>query len=101
MVSLIDKYVSGTDFESYEDFKDNFKINIPENFNFAYDIVDVYAAQQPEKKALIWCDDEDGEKIFTFKDMQYYSNKAANVFKKFGIKKGDNVMLTLKSRYEF
>jgi acetyl-CoA synthetase len=101
MASLLNRYVSQTDFDSYEDFKQNFRINIPDNFNFAYDVVDVYAEEQPEKKALVWCDDNGDERIFNFKDLAEYSNKAANILKKFGIKKGDSVMLMLKSRYEF
>jgi len=101
MVSLLNKFVKKTEFESYEDFVENFKIDVPENFNFAYDIVDEYAKIAPEKIAIIWCDDNNDEKIFTFKDMKKYSDKAANFFLKHGIKKGDTVMLTLKSRYEF
>lgn len=101
MTSLLSQFVSRTDFESYEDFQENFKILVPENFNFAYDIVDAYARDSPEKIAIVWCDDYGEEKIFTFKDMKYYSDKAANFFVKHGITKGDYVMLTLKSRYEF
>lgn len=101
MASLLDRYVSRTDFDTYEDFKENFRINIPDNFNFAYDVVDVYAKEQPDKKALVWCDDNGGEKIFSFKDLAHYSNKTANMLKKFGVRKGDSVMLMLKSRYEF
>ena len=101
MVSLLNKFVSRSEFESYEDFKENFKIIVPSNFNFAYDVVDVYAAEQPEKRAIVWCDDEGGEAIFNFKDLKYYSDKAANVFWDLGIRKGDSVMLTLKKHYEF
>ncbi|WP_094229003.1 AMP-binding protein [Methanolobus psychrotolerans] len=101
MTSLLDRYISRVEYDSYDDFKENFKINVPDNFNFAYDVVDVYAAQQPEKKALVWCDDNDEEKILTFKDLEYYSNKTASMLKGMGVKKGDNVMLMLKSRYEF
>lgn len=101
MASLLDRYVSRSEFDSYEDFKDNFRINIPDNFNFAYDVVDVYAKEQPDKKALIWCDDNGGEKIFSFRDLADYSNKTANVLKRLGVRKGDSVMLMLKSRYEF
>jgi len=101
MSSLLKKFVSRVDFKSYEDFKENFKIKIPDNFNFAYDIVDEYAEQIPDKIALVWCDDHDKEAVFTFADMKYYSDKAANFFKKCGIKKGDTVMLTLKARYDF
>jgi acetyl-CoA synthetase len=101
MTSLLSQFVSKTDFESYEDFEENFKILVPENFNFAYDIVDAYAGDSPEKLAMIWCDDNGEERSFTFKDLKYYSDKAANFFAKHGIGKGDYVMLTLKSRYEF
>ncbi len=101
MTSLLNCFVPVADFNSYEDFKENFTINVPDNFNFAYDVVDVYATQQPQKQALVWCDDNGNEAVFNFRDLQYYSNKTANVFAKYGIKKGDNVMLILKSRYEF
>ncbi|HII01631.1 TPA: AMP-binding protein [Methanosarcinaceae archaeon] len=101
MTSLLSRFVPKTDFESYEDFHENFRIIVPENFNFAYDVVDEYAKDSPEKRAMVWCNDEGEEKIFTFKDLKYYSDKAANFFAKHGVGKGDYVMLTLKSRYEF
>lgn len=101
MSSLLTKFLSRVEFESYNDFKENFKINVPENFNFAYDVVDEYAADIPDKIAMVWCDDNDNNHVFTFADMKYYSDKAANFFMKCGIKKGDTVMLTLKARYEF
>jgi len=101
MTSLLSQFVSKTDFESYEDFQENFKILVPENFNFAYDVVDAYARDSPEKIAMVWCDDNGEERIFTFKDLKYYSDKAANFFANYGIVKGDYVMLTLKSRCEF
>ncbi|RXG35146.1 acetyl-CoA synthetase [Methanohalophilus sp. WG1-DM] len=99
--SLINNFLEQIDFESYDAFYANFKINIPENFNFVYDVVDRYAREQPEKKALVWCNDDGEENIFTFADLKYYSEKAANLFSEYGIKKGDVVKLTLKGRYEF
>jgi len=101
MSSLTKEFVNRVEFDSYEDFKENFKFKIPENFNFAFDVVDRYANEYPEKIALIWCNDDGDEEIFTFSDMKKYSNKAANFFKTIGIKKGDAVMLTLKNRFEF
>jgi acetyl-CoA synthetase len=100
MSSLLNKFVPKTQFDSYEDFKKNFKIKIPENFNFAFDVVDEYAKKHPDKVAMVWCDDN-YERTFTFKEMKLYSDKAANLFKDLGIVKGQTVMLTLKSRYEF
>ena len=98
MSSLLNKFVPKAEFDSYEDFEKNFRIEVPEEFNFAYDVVDEYANKDPEKIAMVWCDDN-SDRIFTFKDMKFYSDKAANLFKDCGITKGDTVMLTLKSRF--
>jgi len=98
---MLSKYIARENFSSYEDFYKNFKINIPENFNFAYDVVDEIAQKTPEKTAIVWCNEKGEEATFTFKQMEIYSNKVANFFKSVGIKKGDSVMLVLKRRYEF
>lgn len=101
MTALLYSFVPEVEYQSYPEFIDKFNIEIPENFNFAYDIVDKYAEISPEKTALIWCNDYDEEHILSFKDLKKYSDKTANFFKECGIKKGDRVMLTLKSRFEF
>lgn len=100
MSSLLNKFVPKTEFESYEDFKKNYRVKFPENFNFAFDVVDEYASKYPEKVGLVWCDDQK-DKVFTFRDLKNYSNKTANFLRQCGVKKGDKVILTLKSRYEF
>ncbi|HOM01721.1 MAG TPA: AMP-binding protein [Acetivibrio sp.] len=98
---MLEKYLSKVNFDSYEDFIENFKLNIPENFNFAYDVVDEIASKTPEKVAIVWCDEKGAEATFTFGQLKEYSDKTANFFKRVGIKKGDPVMLILKRRYEF
>ncbi len=98
---ILEKYLKQTEFSSYQDFKANFEITIPENFNFAYDVVDEIANETPDKIAMVWCDDKGNESIFTFGQMKYYSDKAANFFKSAGIRKGDPVMLILKRHYSF
>lgn len=98
---LLKKYLPRIEFDSYEDFKENFKINIPEDFNFGFDVVDAWAKEEPEKLALVWCDDYGEEKRFTFTDISRLSNKAANYFKSIGIKKGTVVMLILRRRWEY
>ncbi len=100
MTSLIKNFVKRVDFDSYEDFYNNFEFVVPENFNFGFDVIDEYARIDPDKKALIWCDDNQ-EIIFTFNDIKKLSNQAANFFKSQGIGVGDTVLLTLKNRYEF
>ena len=98
---MLNKFLSKITFESYKDFVQNFQIRIPDNFNFAYDVVDELARQKPDKTAIVWCDDNGGEAVFTFAQLKYYSYKTANYLKSVGIKKGDPVMLILKGRYEF
>jgi len=101
MTTLLYSFVPEIEYESYQEFIEKFEIKVPENFNFAYDIVDKYAEISPDKTALVWCNDYDKERIISFKELKEYSDKTANFFKNCGIKKGDKVMLTLKSRYEF
>ena len=101
MTSLIGDFVERVEFNSYEDFFKNFKLKFDDTYNFGFDVVDKYAEIDPDKKALIWVNDDDEEHVFTFKDIKEYSNRTANLLKRLGIKKGDSVMLTLKSRYEW
>lgn len=100
-MSLDTRYLDKSEFDSYEDFCNNFKLNIPENFNFAYDIIDEYAKNEPERLALVWCDDAGNDRTFTFSDLKYWSDKTANYLVAKGIKKGDKVMFILRRRYEF
>jgi len=86
---------------SYEDFIENFQINVPDDFNFGFDIVDEWAKREPGKLALMWCDDHGGECSFTFEDLSNLSNRAANYFRNLGIGKGDVVMCVLRQRYEY
>lgn len=77
------------------------RVKYDADFNFGYDVVDRYGKEEPEKIALVWCCPDGEERIFTFKEIMELSNKALNVFKSYGIKKGDKVMTVLKRRYEY
>ena len=101
MDHILKKYCPRIDFDSYEDFRDNFKIEVPEAFNFGFDVVDEWAAVEPEKRALVWCNDHDEERIFTFTDISRLSNQAANALVARGIEKGDVVMAILRRRWEY
>lgn len=98
---ILEKYLKQTEFNSYDDFRKNFEIKTPESFNFAFDVVDEIASENPGKVAMVWCNEKGEERIFTFGQMKQYSDKAANFFLSAGIGKGDPVMLILKRRYEF
>ncbi len=76
-------------------------LEYPDNFNFGYDVVDKIANETPKKRALVWCNVEGEEDIFSFADIKRYSNQIANVFRNAGIGHGDRVMLILKRHYEY
>lgn len=77
------------------------RLNYPEDFNFGYHVVDTIAEETPDKRALVWCNAQGEEHIFTFSDIKRYSNQMANVFRGAGIGHGDRVMLILKRHYEY
>ncbi len=98
---LLDRYLPRIDFESYEDFKENYRVNVPDNFNFGWDIVDEWAKQEPDKKALVWLSKDMEEKTFTFTDISKLSNRTCHYFRSIGLKKGDVVLLILRRRWEY
>ena len=100
-MNLLKKFLPRTEFGNYADFYENFKLLPTPGFNFAYDVVDARAAAEPDRMALLWCNDHGEERRLTFADMKDGSDRAAHVFSAHGIRKGDAVMLTLKNRYEF
>ena len=98
---MLEKYLRKVEFESLEDFINNFEIIVPDNFNFGYDVVDEWARTDPDKLALLWTNDEDKEKRYTFADLKAESDQTASYFQQLGIGKGDMVMLILKRRHQF
>ena len=51
---MLERFLSKTTFESQDDFRQNLKIQVPERFNFGYDVVDAWASEEPNKRALFW-----------------------------------------------
>jgi len=98
MNEILSRFLPRVDFDSYEDFYKNYRCNVPDNFNFAYDVADEWAALDKEKIALIWTDDSHIMKSFTFAEIKRLSDKAANALVSLGVKKGDVVKLILKQR---
>ncbi len=98
---MIERFLTQTKFTSQEDFKKNLHFKIPEHFNFAYDVMDVWAEEDPDRLALLWTNEKGDCHKFSFKEMKELSDRAASYFLSLGISKGDFVMLILKRRYEF
>ena len=100
-MNLLSRFTNELEFSNYDDFYSRFKLIVPDNFNFPYDVVDEYARLEPGKRAMVWCDDLGEERIFTFADIKRMSDKAANFFLSSGIGKGDTVLVILQRRYEY
>ena len=98
---MIERFLKQTHFESVEDYNKNLEFIIPEHFNFAYDVMDAWAEEAPEKLALLWTNDQGEEIRATYKQLKEQSDQAAAYLQSLGIGKGDPVMLILKRRYEW
>jgi acetyl-CoA synthetase len=98
---MLNRFLPRVDFKSYDDFLANYSLNIPESFNFGFDVVDAWAEEQADKRALVWCNDHGDERAITFGEMSKLSSQAAHFFAGQGIKKGDVVMLILRQRWEY
>lgn len=98
---MIERFLTQTSFTSEEDFKANLHFKVPENFNFAYDVMDVWAEERPDKLALLWTNEQGAELRFTFQDLKEQTDQTAAYFQSLGIGHGDKVMLILKRHYQW
>ncbi len=98
---MIEKYLKQSEFTDFEDLKANYELVIPEDFNFAYDVVDGWAAENPDKRALLWTNDKGESRSYSFSELKEITDRTAGYFSSLGIQKGDMVMAILKRRAEF
>ena len=98
---MLERFVKQTKYTSQEDFIKNLEIKVPDNFNFGYDVVDAWAAEQPDKKAILWTNDQGASHQYTFAELKEKTDATASFFQSLGIGHGDAVMLILKRRIEF
>ena len=98
---MIERFLKQTTFTSVEDYNKNLEFIIPENFNFAYDVMDVWAEEKPEGLAILWTNDQGEEIRTTFAELKEQTDQAASYLQSLGIGKNDPVMLILKRHYEW
>ncbi len=77
-----------------------FKWEVPEYFNFAGDVIDKWA-QDPNKLAMHWVNDDGLEAKRTFLDFSKASKRLCNVLSQQGVKRGDVVMIVLGRSIEW
>ena len=98
---MIERFLKQTHFTSEQDFKEHLEFIIPEDFNFAYDVMDEWAKIKPDHVALLWTSERGEEIRFTYQDLKEQSDKAAAYFQSLGIGHDDKVMLILKRHYQW
>ena len=98
---LLSKLLTKTSFDSYQDFKENYELHVPSNFSFPRDVVDAWAEDEPNKRALVYLDDHGHRREFSFQEMSCLSKKAASYLQSLGLQKGDRVLLILKRNWEY
>jgi len=98
---MVERFLKQTTFTSVEDYNKNLEFIIPENFNFAYDVMDAWAEEKPDGLALLWTNDQGEEIRTTFAELKEQTDQAAAYLMSLGIGKNDPVMLILKRRYEW
>ena len=79
----------------YDETYRNFRIDVPEYFNFGFDVIDAWAYKDRNKLAMIWVNQEGVEKKFTFWDLMRLSNQIVNMLIKYGVNKGDTALIML------
>ena len=95
------RFLGKEKFENYDDYIQNAIPTVPDNFNFAYDVVDEIARETPDKVAILWTNDSNEKKSITFKMLSDMSNAVANYMASRGIKRGDTVLLFMRRRWEY
>ena len=79
--------------QDYEEVRRSFSLDVPEYFNFGFDIMDQWA-EDHTKLALISVDPSgDHAQKHTFWDLKVRSNQFANLLKGLGVAKGDRVFM--------
>lgn len=92
---MADSFIAEPDrMADYDQTYSTFEWDLPETFNFGGDVVDVWA-KDPQKMALVWCNDQGREAAYSFADIADQSNRVANVLQAAGLRKGDRVLVVL------
>ncbi len=102
-MAIYEKYLgrSRDSFSSLKDAQENLKFSCPDDFNFAYDVIDELGRTKPDKTAMVWVSKNWEEKIISFSELSRESDRAAAFLYGLGIRRGDRVLLVLKRHYYF
>lgn len=85
----------------YDTERANFAWEAPAKFNFARDVIDDWATQDPTNLALWWIDDHGTEIKQTFAELGERSRRLCNVLANAGVGRGDTVICMLGRNIEW
>ncbi|XP_075174150.1 acyl-coenzyme A synthetase ACSM3, mitochondrial-like isoform X1 [Anomaloglossus baeobatrachus] len=101
LISKSQKFSAPQNFSDYEDIRSSYKLDLPEYFNFASDILDKWTAAEKDgsrnpNPALWWIDGEGKEVKWSFDELGFHSRKVANLLSDAcDLKPGDRVIVIL------
>jgi acyl-coenzyme A synthetase/AMP-(fatty) acid ligase len=78
----------------YRDARANFRLEVPEYYNFAIDTIGRWA-EDPEKRALLWTDERGAREERTFRQIAERSSAIADGLRQMGVKHGDRVIMVI------
>jgi acyl-coenzyme A synthetase/AMP-(fatty) acid ligase len=78
----------------YEQACREFRWEVPEYYNFAFDVVDRWG-EDAQKLAMLWVNEQGNEQRLTFRDFTVRSNQVGNALHTMGIRKGDRILIML------
>lgn len=84
----------------YEAEYRNFSLEVPADFNWAFDVVDRWA-DTPQQLAMLWLDTPGHEREITFAEFRRRSNQVANALEQLGVQRGDRVFVMLPRLVEW
>ena len=79
---------------TYEELYGRFRWELPQTFNFAADVVDAWA-KDPEKLALLWCNEAGREERCSFGQVSERSKRVGSFLRANGLRKGDRCIVML------
>ena len=95
------RFLKKDTFDGYDDYVQNAAPVVPDNFNFAYDVIDEIARETPDKVAVLWVNDSGDRKEISFKMLSQWSGAVANFLRTRGVTRGDAVLLFMRRRWEY
>src|SRR5215813_8703126 len=78
----------------YERTCRDFRWEVPEYYNFAFDIVERWA-EDAQQLAMLWVNERGDEKRLAFRDFAARSNQVGNALRTMGMRQGDRILIIL------